>query len=264
MPRVEDALPLAKCTHHGLVREDVDKPRDPAAALGQQPDRAVRKQGRAIVAGLAQAMHDVVANSVGMQGLELMTEGDALVELTQGRPLQLAVKLGLAEEYDLQELAFLGLKIGQQAECLKTFLGKILGLIDGQNDPSSMAVVFDQALGQALEQTVIVLFQVLQAKLLGNGPSQGTGIHLWIGQPGRNGILIHGIEEFSTEEGFSCAHLAGHFDKALVGQKGDRQDIDRLLMARIGIVKRCIWREAERIFGQAKMAQIHGYSSGRG
>src|SRR5262245_39385840 len=81
--------------------------------------RGRRQQRRAGVARDPQPVQEVRADLVLVESDQAVLESDALAELPHRFGGELAVELGLAEEHDLQELALLGLEVGEQAQRLE-------------------------------------------------------------------------------------------------------------------------------------------------
>src|SRR5437763_16664183 len=89
---------------HGLVHEDVEEARQAAAGAMERSALGAAEHRRARVPGDRHAMGDVGADFLLGEAVEAMLEHDALAHLADGRRLELAVELRLAEEHYLHKL----------------------------------------------------------------------------------------------------------------------------------------------------------------
>src|SRR5262245_45370506 len=95
--------------------------------------RPGRERGPAVGARNAQTMHDVALGLEPVERREVVADRDALPELAQLLAIELLAKLGLADEDDLQQLALVGLEVGQEPDLLEQLGLEVLGLIDQEN-----------------------------------------------------------------------------------------------------------------------------------
>jgi hypothetical protein len=77
-----------------------------------------RKEGP-IHARYGEPVLDVGRRILGTEGIEMITGGNALIELSQARVVQHIAQLRLSHQEDLQQLVFGRLQIGQQADLLQ-------------------------------------------------------------------------------------------------------------------------------------------------
>src|SRR5205823_6418612 len=156
-----------------LVREDVDEPWHASAAAVQRRDGIVAEERLAAVARDRQPMRDIGADfALGEAGQAVM-KADALQELPDRFVLELPIELGLAEHHDVEELALLGLQIGEQADRLQRLERHRLAFIHAQHDALAQAREVEQALGYALKQAVLIGIHVdREAELLGERKQQ--------------------------------------------------------------------------------------------
>ena len=96
-------------TEQGPITQNIDEPGHPAGEGMDTAHRRGRKQGP-LHPSHRQAMADIVTGLPGVQGLEVKTGGDALVELAQPRAGQQAAQLRLPHQEDLQQLLLGGFR----------------------------------------------------------------------------------------------------------------------------------------------------------
>ena len=102
------------------------------------------------------------------QRFYVVLEGDSLAQLANRLARELAVELGLAEQHHLQQLALLGLQVGQQAQRLERLERHRLALVHAQHHAFALARQREQRAGDALEQVVLVGSGIdLHAELVG-------------------------------------------------------------------------------------------------
>ena len=77
-------------------------------------------------------MRQILRYSIFVERVERTADGDALIDLTQRRILELLVKLWLADEHQLQKF-FRPFEIGEDAYFLEQLRGKVLRLVEDQD-----------------------------------------------------------------------------------------------------------------------------------
>ena len=124
----------------GAVAHQVDAPRH---AAGQGVDAP---QGAGIEGvGTGQPGHRQPVGQVGQrlgrgQRLQVVAGDHPLRQLLHARRGQLAAQLGLADQDDLQQLAFMRLQVGEQAQLLQHIGRQVLGLVDDQQAVASLGM----------------------------------------------------------------------------------------------------------------------------
>ena len=83
--------------------------------------------------GHREAVADVAPVSLVGQRTQVVARDHALRELFQLGPREHLAQLGLADQDDLQQLAFVGLQVGQQAQLLQHVGREHLRLVDDQH-----------------------------------------------------------------------------------------------------------------------------------
>ena len=223
---------------------------------------------------------------IAPQGAEVILEGDALSELTDGMVLQPAIKLGLSEQHDLQQFVLLGFQIGQQPDRLQAFERHRLDLVQAEHDLLALAGEIQQCRGQRLEQLMLAGIGLSStAELIGQRQQQAVRRQIGIGdirgdetmrrrlgccggrrlaRPDRRGngrslLLIDTGEKLPTQQRLAGAHFAGDLDEALAVAHRDQQGVERLLVAGAGKKIAGVGGDAERCFAQTEMGLVHAY-----
>src|SRR5262245_38184274 len=99
----------------------------------------------------------------------MISNGDALAKLAQRRIVQPIPKFRLAQEHNLEELAFFCLQIGQQPNLFEEFIGEILGLVDNQDRLPSLLDLAEEEQIQFLESLPPVQTADVQTELPSDG-----------------------------------------------------------------------------------------------
>src|SRR2546426_2959388 len=89
---------------------------------------------------------------LGGERTQVRAHGNPLGELTQLRPGQELLELGLTDQDDLEELLPRRLEIRQQTNLLQDRRTQDLGLDDDQNGPTAAAVTVRKSMGQGVDQ----------------------------------------------------------------------------------------------------------------
>ena len=114
------------------MHEDVDQARHAAARAKQDGKRAIADQRGTGISRHHQPMRHVGANLIALETMQPMLEDDPLAQLPHLARGELGVELGLAEQHHLEELALLGLEVGQQAQRLERVRAASLGSRPGK------------------------------------------------------------------------------------------------------------------------------------
>jgi hypothetical protein len=102
------------------------------------------KYGAPFRAGQFQPVLDILADLEARERLEMITHRDALAQLAQARAVQAVAQLRLAQQDDLQQLAVVGLDVGEQADLFEQVLGQILRLVNDEHGFLALLDLFQQ------------------------------------------------------------------------------------------------------------------------
>ena len=81
----------------------------------------------------------------------MVAHRDALAQLAQAALVELLAQLRLADQHDLQELALVGLEVGEQAHLLEQLGLQVLRLVDEEHDVVAGLRLLEQEAVQDLE-----------------------------------------------------------------------------------------------------------------
>ena len=124
----------------------VDGAGSAVAGLGDQLDCACCEQGMAKIARHFDPVVDVADGLFGGERLDVADGGDALAKLDERSLEQLLRELRLAGENDLNHLAARGFKVGEEANALKDGVGKVLRLVDDDDEFAAGAILLDDGI----------------------------------------------------------------------------------------------------------------------
>ena len=135
----------------GPVADGVEQPRDAAREpIGDAC--GARIEDRLPLACDLHPMLHVRDRLLGGERTQVRAHGNPLGELTQLRPGQELLELGLADQDDLEELLPRRLDIRQQTNLLQDRRTQVLGLVDDQDGPTTASVSVEQSMGQGVDQ----------------------------------------------------------------------------------------------------------------
>ena len=150
--RVMLVRPVDESVEQRLVAHGVDQARHAARVAVNRPDRPGRERRPAVASRHAQAVVDVALGLHAGEGRQMVAHRDALSELPQPRVVQLLAQLRLADEDDLEQLALLGLEVGEQAHLLEQLVAQVLRLVDQEHDVVPGRRFLEQELIERLER----------------------------------------------------------------------------------------------------------------
>ena len=133
------------------VGDDVDQPWYAARALVQRAQGGAAER-TALGAGYHHPVPDIGPGFVLVEGLEVITRGNALGQLAQVLTLQQLPQLGLPQQHHLQQF-FLGcFQVGQQANLFQGFRAEVLRLVDHDHDAVPAGMLRQQVYIQLIDQ----------------------------------------------------------------------------------------------------------------
>src|SRR5204862_8136256 len=102
-----------------------------------------------------QTMRDVRSDRFFVERLQLVPNGDALVELPQLRRSQQRLQVQLPDEDDLQQFFLVGLEIRQDADLLEHRQRQVLRLVDDQHGARLERNQREQEIVERLDQLLL-------------------------------------------------------------------------------------------------------------
>jgi len=260
---VDGGLAVRVGAEQRAIAQQVDPARHPARIAEDAPQRALIEG-----TGVAQARHGqpvahVVRGLLLRQRLEVVTGDHALRELLHVGPRQHGAQLGLPDQDDLQQLALVGLEVGQQAQLLQHAGRQVLRLVDDQHVVLPHGVRAQQELVERVDVVLDgrharPLVPVGNVELRAHGLQQFLDRELGIEDVGHVAAIGQLLEEAAAHGGLAGADVAGQKHEpspALHAVEKMRERFPVPLaheeVARIG-------RDREGPLLQAEVALVHG------
>ncbi len=199
-------LALCICTQQRAVAKQVDAARhaprqgvDHAAGFGIEGCRAG-------AAGHIEPVLHILLGLFNRQRLQMEARNHALRQLFELGPCKHVAQLRLADQHDLQELAFMRLEVGQQAQLLQHIRGEVLRLVDDQY----IALALRVSLQQVGVDRIHILFdrmagRRLDVKFLADGLQQLGHRQLRVEDVGHIAAARDLLEEAAADGGLACA-----------------------------------------------------------
>ena len=264
--RVDRAQAAAVGAEQRALAQQVDAARHAAAAAVDRLQRAFAEGQRPLQAGDAQAVPHVVGRPRRVQGLQVHARDDALRELLEIGARQQRAQLGLADENDLQQLAFGGLEVGEQAQEFEQFGSQALRLVDDEQAllAARMAVEqeaverIDAGLGARRRLAVQGAGVDADAELLADGLQQLQRRQQRVVEVGDAAALGHLLEEAAAHRRLAGADAAGQQHEAAAALQAVEQVCQRLAVALAQVQEARIGCDRERLPLQAEECRIHG------
>ncbi len=164
----------------------------------------------------------------------------------------------LTDHDDLQQLALVGLKVGQQTHLLENLGGKVLGLVDDQHRRPAFGVGVQQEGVDPIDQPLDALatLRMGDAELIANGGEQLLGGQLRVEDEGDVGFRRKLFEEAAADRRLAGADLAGQQDEAaMVDAEQQVRERVAVLLAHVQIAG--VGRDRERWLVEAEVAVVH-------
>ena len=135
---IEDLLLLGNAQEQGIATDVVDLASNALGVVVDAAEETVAKE-LTLVARDAHMMLDVPGGLFQVEGPEVVTDGDALVEGFVGSKAQLVGQVGLAEEDEGDQRSRIHLIVEQEAQLVKEFRGQEVRFIDDEQDIAALA-----------------------------------------------------------------------------------------------------------------------------
>jgi hypothetical protein len=217
------------------------------------------EQAIAPVTGDSQAVRNIVPDLAVLQTTQTVVKSNALEQLSHFRTAQLFIEFRLTEESDLQQLAFFGLQVGQQAQGFQRFDRHRLCFVDADDNAFFRLRMRKQQMVDPPHQMILIQATgIVDAQFLGQRQEQGIRRQIGIGQIRTHPAFVERLQQPTTEQGLSGADLAGDLDEPLARIQCQQQGIERFLMMLDRIDKAGIRSDPEGQLGKAEMIQVQG------
>ena len=187
----------------------------------------------------------------------MVAHGDALAQLAEAVLVEALAQFRLAHQNNLQQLAFIGFEIGQQADLFQQIVRQILRLVNDQHRIPALRHLFEQKMIYLGNRFETVQSFYIQPEFHADRPDQLIGVQRGIENQGGRKIFPQLIKQRAAQGRFARANFARQLDKTFSLADAVEEMIESLAM--FGAVKKKsrIGRDVKRRFGQAVIFQIH-------
>ena len=197
------------------VKQGVDAPGNSACVVVDAVEYFWIEGGLFAGTRTFQAMQDVLAGFICLQGAEMASGGDTLTQLQHAGALQDFPKLGLANQKSLQQCVLATLEVGQHAQLFHRLLLKILRFVDDQQATLSLQRLGDEERFQCQQQVTFGDTMHMDAEC---GPHQSQrvfGTQLRAHQMGGdNGAWVQTFDQAAHNRRLARPHLARNHNES--------------------------------------------------
>ena len=184
--------------------------------------------------------------------------GDPLRELTHFLTIQDLQQLRLSEQYDLQQLVAVRLKVGQQAQLFENVYGEVLRLVNNQYGFAAVSIGFEQVAVKPIDQLLdAALFRSGYMEFVTDGFKQFNAADFWIEDVSDDHVLRQLFKEAAAEGRLAGPDLTGQKDETAVTLDPVFQVCKSLAMMLTHVKVEWIRRDRERVLIEAKICRIH-------
>ena len=222
-----------------------------------------RSAARSKGSGPDQPVGDVLGAFLGAQRVEVEAGDDPLGQLLQLGPRQHVAQLGLADQHDLQQLAFVGFQVGEQAQLLQHLGAELLGLVDNEHAVAAGRVGLQQELVEQPRPVAHGFGACRRAggdhtEVLTHGLHQLGGGEARVDDIGHVAVRRHLLQETAADGGLAGADLAGEHHEAATAVQPVEKVGQRLAVppAHEEVVR--VGRDGKRVLAQAEEGGVHG------
>ena len=231
-----------------FIAKGVDQAWNAFGVTEDAPESRLSEVRALLRAGNAEAMLDVLADFVAIQRTQVIADGDALAQLAQIVIVQALPQLGLAHKHDLQELAVVGLEIGQQADLFEELVGEILRFIDDEHGIAAGVCFGEEEAVDFGDGFQAIHALDVEAELHGDGLDELVGVQDGIEDERGRKVGSELFEERAAKSGLAGTDFAGDLHKSFSFANAVKQVVESLTMFRAVKQKARIRRDAERRF----------------
>ena len=197
----------------GAVAQQVDAPWNAARQHVHAPQRPAAERHRPAPPSHRQAVCNVLLGFLRAQGIQVKAGNHALRQLLQRRARHHRAQLWLANQDDLQQLALVGLQVGEQAQLLQHIGLQVLRLVNDEHRVAPGGMRCQQRGVQGVD-VVLDGFHprhiglVGHAKLVADGAQQLPHRELGVEDVSDVAVLRNLLQKAAAHRGLARAHLA--------------------------------------------------------
>jgi hypothetical protein len=149
---VEDRFLLGGAEEKRSATEIVDPAGHTLGVIVDQSDEAIAEE-RIVTASDAEVVLDVGGGLLEVEGVEVVADGDALVEGLEGGEAEFVGQLRLAEEDEGEQGGGVHVVVEEKAELIEDIVGEEMGLIDDEEDGAALASQIGEGSVELREET---------------------------------------------------------------------------------------------------------------
>ena len=257
-------MPLAPAVgaQQGAVGQQVDAPRHAAAQAVQARQRAVVERHRHVGAGNAQAVQHVLPRFGRGEALQVVARNDPLRQLFKPRLREHGPQFGLADEHDLQQLAFCRFQVGQQAQLFQNRSVQRLRFVDHEERVAAVCVGVEK---EGVEHIHIRLHrgaewpvgQAGQAEFAAHRLQQLDHAQAGVEDVGHHTVRGQLFQEAAGDRRLAGADLARQQHEAAATAHAIQQVRQRFAVAFTQVQKAGVGRKRKWLAAQAEVRRIH-------
>jgi hypothetical protein len=135
---VEDGLLLGSAEEESRAAKVVDLASDALGVIVDGGEEGVGEEG-VLATGDAEMVFDVGGGLLEVEGFEVVTDGDALVEGLKGSEAEFVGEVGLAKEDEGKQGSGIHIVVEQEAELIEEVRGKEMSLVDDEEGEAAFA-----------------------------------------------------------------------------------------------------------------------------
>jgi len=252
--------------HQRAVAEQVDDARDAARKRVHEVERGGLKRDRRRPARHPEAMRDVGLDFLAIERLERRADRDALIELAHLGGGQRVEQVQLADQHNLQQLRFVGLEVGDDADLFEHLRRQVLRLVDDQHRAAVNGHQRQQEFVQRADQLVLArggdasaahAFTRHDAEIEQDLAQQLLDREERVEDERREDARIELLEQGAADGRLAGADVARQDDEAFLAADGLLELGDGLFVRFAAIEKPRIRRQRERRLYEAVILLVH-------
>ena len=252
-------LLIAETGQQRIVTQDVDDAGDPCGLPDDGLQRARRENDAAVGRGLGQPVLNIGVTLGFGEGLDSAPDRNPLPELSQFMQIEEPVEFGLPDQYDLEQLVFGSLEIGEHAQVLEGFHRHVLSLIDDQDHVPVVLILFNEEMMETIHHLERVVAGNGHPEFLENQPEQSAERDRGVEDIDDPVLFVTGFFEVGSKDGgLPDAHFPGDGKKAFPVFNAVDDRSESLSMTRTEEEELRVRRDVERFLIEMIKAAIHG------
>ena len=246
------------CRHQCLVCEYVDSPCQAAGCFFDGGCGFLVENIRPLVTHTAQAKVEVRQGIFRRKRLQIKIVRDALLQLAYMRLRQFFVQLGLTEQHHLQQFAFIGFQVAEQADFFQRFHRHALRFFHEHHHRLAFRMFLQKVILQFLHHVQLAGVAVnIQTEFVRNHVQDIVWRQTGVGDVDHINLVGQSHFQHAAQHGFAAANFPHHLDNAFATGNGVGQRIQRCASLAAFEKQAGVGRDFERRPFESEMLQIH-------